>query len=559
MLDSALSPDRRAAALDALASDTLDVLVIGGGVVGAGCALDAASRGLRVGLVEASDLASGTSGRSSKLIHGGLRYLEMLDFGLVAEALRERQLLLHELAPHLVTPVRFLYPLRRRWERPYVGAGLALYDWLARVGKGRGAHQLPAHRHLSRQGVRRAAASLRPDAYTGGILYYDAQVDDARHTLCVARTAAGFGAHVATRCRAERLVRDDGAVVGAEVTDTETGRSFEVRARRVVVATGVWTDDLTAGGRDEPPIRVRASKGAHVVVARDRIEAEAGMIMRTSSSVLFVIPWGERHWLIGTTDTDPPPGETKAAPVATVDDVAYLLEQVNSVLTRPLRAEDVVATYAGLRPLVWGESETTTRLSREHTISAPEPGLVVVAGGKYTTYRVMAAETVDAAVMGLARGGGGLTGPVPGSCTDRLPLVGADGVHALRAVAGSGPFARSGLAEEHVRHLLGRYGSLAVQVADLVAADPRLGEPLSAAPDYLRAEVVYAVTDEGALHLDDVMVRRTRIAMECPGNGAAAAAEVAGVMAGQLGWSAAVESDEVERYRRSVQGHLVIT
>src|SRR4051812_10062146 len=298
----ALSPEYRDSALAALAGAELDVLVVGGGVVGAGAALDAATRGLSVGLVEARDFASGTSSRSSKLIHGGLRYLEMLDFRLVAEALQERGLLIQKLAPHLVRPVPFIYPLNHHvWERLYAGAGVALYDTLGLLsGRARG---VPHHRHLTRRGARRVFPSLRKDALVGALEYYDAQVDDARHTMFLARTAASYGAHVASRARVTGLLREGERVTGAEVVDLESGREFKVRAKQVVNATGVWTDETQALAGERGQFHVRASKGIHLVVPRDRIRGDSGLILRTEKSVLFVIPWG-RHWIIGTTDTD---------------------------------------------------------------------------------------------------------------------------------------------------------------------------------------------------------------------------------------------------------------
>ena len=548
MLDSSLSPSRRASARADLRHLTLDVLVVGGGVVGTGCALDAASRGLQVGLVEAADIASGTSSRSSKLIHGGLRYLEMLDFGLVAEALHERQLLLNDVAPHLVSPVTFLYPLRTGWERAYVGAGLQLYDGLARWRRGAAAQQLPRHRHLSRRGVGRVAAALRPGSYTGGIQYHDAQVDDARFALFLARTATAFGARVLTRCRVDALLREGGRVVGAAVTDLEDGTSFHVRANQVVNATGVWADDLRGGAPATPSVTVRASKGSHIVVARDRIEADGGIIVRTRSSVLLVIPWGPDHWLIGTTDTDPPPGEPKEAPVPTEDEIGYLLDEVNTLLATPLTRADVISSFAGLRPLVRGDA-STARLSREHVVSVDEPGLVTISGGKFTTYRVMAAEVVDQVVAAL-RQSSGVT--YPSSCTAAVPLVGAEGLPMLQVAAATGAFSTHGLPDERVPHLLRRYGAFALDVARLVADDPTLGEALEGAPRYLRAEVAYAVTHEGAVHLDDVMLRRTRIALEYPGHGEASATEVAGIMAPLLGWNAEELRAELDDYRHAV-------
>ena len=527
-----LSPAGRDAAIAALAGAEVDVLVVGGGVVGAGSALDAATRGLSVGLLEARDFASGTSSRSSKLIHGGLRYLEMLDFALVKEALKERGLILNRLAPHLTRPVRFLYPLQHRgWERLYAGAGVTLYDTMA-VASG-----LPHHRHLTRRGALRACPALRKEALVGALQYYDAQLDDARHTMFLARTAAAYGAHIASRTEVVGFLREGERVTGVRVHDLEHDRTFEIRAQQVINATGVWTDDTQALVGERGQFHVRASKGIHLVVPRDRIQSSTGLILRTATSVLFVIPWG-RHWIIGTTDTDWT--LDKAHPAASSTDIGYLLDEVNKVLTSPLSREDVQGVYAGLRPLLSGESESTSKLSREHTVASPVPGLVVVAGGKYTTYRVMARDAVDAAVHGLGRS-------VPPSCTSRVPLMGAEGYQALwnrrRLLAGE-----SGLHVARVEHLLGRYGSLIHEVLALVAADPDLGRPLAGAEDHLRAEIVYAAGNEGARHLEDVLTRRTRISIETFDRGVAAARPAAELLAPVLGWSDEQTTREVDNY-----------
>ena len=533
---SSLGPAARTAALSQLGASTLDVLVIGGGVVGAGAALDAATRGLSVGLVEARDWASGTSSRSSKLVHGGLRYLEMLDFRLVAEALKERSLILNRLAPHLVTAVPFLYPLTGRgWERPYVGAGIALYDGLAAaLGSGK---RLPRHRHLSRRAARRIAPSLAPSALVGAVQYWDAQVDDARHTMTIVRTAARYGAACANRARVVGLLREGERVTGARVKDLESGEVLDVRARQVVNATGVWTDDTQALAQTRGQFHVRASKGVHLLVPRDRIASESGLILRTATSVLFVIPWG-RHWILGTTDTDW--SLDKSHPAVSATDVRYLLDEVNRVLVSPLVAEDVVGVYAGLRPLLAGESAQTSKLSREHLVGHPVPGLVVVAGGKYTTYRVMAKDAVDEAVRAM-------DGVQPPCVTEHVPLVGADGWPALwnrRHVLAQS----SGLHVARIEHLLRRYGSLVHEVLALVEDDPSLGAPLPSSDDYMRAEVVYAARHEGALHLDDVLARRTRISIESWDRGVDAAAVVAELMGGVLGWSEEQRAREVEHY-----------
>jgi glycerol-3-phosphate dehydrogenase len=524
-----------------MAEKELDVLVVGGGVVGTGTALDAATRGLSTGLVEARDWASGTSSRSSKLIHGGLRYLEMLDFALVREALKERGLLTQRIAPHLVKPVPFLYPLNRHgWERAYVGSGVALYDSMSVTsGQQRG---MPTHRHLTKRHALRVAPCLRKDSLVGAVQYYDAQVDDARFTMMLARTAASYGALVANRAEVVGFLREGERVVGVQVQDLEQGGKFEVRARQVVNATGVWTDETQGLVGERGQFHVRASKGIHLVVPRDRIHASTGLILRTEKSVLFVIPWG-RHWIIGTTDTEW--SLDKADPAASSADIQYLLDHVNSVLAVPLGREDVEGVYAGLRPLLSGESDATSKLSREHVVAHPVPGLVVVAGGKFTTYRVMAKDAVDAAVHGLDH-------KVAASCTEAIPVIGAEGYWALwnaRARIAE----RSRLHVARIEHLLNRYGVLAEEVLELIAAEPGLREPLTGADDYLRAEAVYAVSAEGARHLDDVISRRMRISIETFDRGTRCAEEVAELVAPVLGWDAAQVAREVAHYRKRVE------
>ena len=529
--NGALDARDRAAMLSRLATERFDVLVIGGGITGAGAALDAASRGLRVALVEARDLASGTSSRSSKLIHGGLRYLEQFDFKLVYEALRERDLLVSKLAPHLVKPVSFMYPLYKKVvERPYVGAGLVLYD--AMEGPRR---PVPHHRHLTARGALKRAPALSPDRLAGAMLYYDAQVDDARHTLTVARTAAAHSAVGLLRSP------DGTRVTGARVRDEESGREVTVTAEAVVICAGVWTDLVHELAGIQAGYQVRMSKGVHIVVPRAAVDANTGMILRTEKSVLFFIPWGE-HWIVGTTDTDW--SGDRDEPAATEEDIEYILAAANRALAHPLTRADVVAVYAGLRPLVdprvGNGSRPTTKLSREHVVDVPVPGLASVAGGKFTTYRLMARDVVDAAVADFGR-------EVPGSVTDQVPLLGADGLAAVQA-------ATRRLAEDYgvpraaVEHLLGRYGTLAEGVLNLIRADASLGRPLAERHPYLRAEVAYAVTHENALHVEDVLMRRTRLFIESADSGAGAAAEVSAIMGRLLGWSRRRRAAETRRY-----------
>jgi glycerol-3-phosphate dehydrogenase len=548
-----LDARERSATLSRLAAERFDVLVIGGGITGAGAALDAASRGLRVALVEARDLASGTSSRSSKLIHGGLRYLEQLDFKLVYEALRERDLLVSKLAPHLVKPVSFLYPLYKKVvERPYVGAGLALYD--AMEGTRR---PVPHHRHLTARGALKLAPALSSERLAGAMRYYDAQVDDARHTLTVARTAAAHSAVVATRVSAVSLVRgpDGVRVAGARVRDEETGREITVTADAVVVCAGVWTDLVHELAGVRAGYRVRMSKGVHIVVPHEAVRAETGIILRTEKSVLFFIPWGER-WIVGTTDTDF--SGDRAEPIATQADVDYILAAANRVLVRPLTRADVIAVFAGLRPLVEAVGEVngskgakpTTKVSREHVVDVPVPGLASIAGGKFTTYRLMARDVVDAAVAGFGRS-------VPSSVTDQLPLLGADGLAGVQAGAGR-------LAEDYrvsrlaVEHLIDRYGTLAGEVLDLIRADPGLAQPLADGHPYLRAEVVYAVTHEDALHVEDVLMRRMRLSIESADAGTGVAAEVSAIMGRLLGWSRRRRAAETRRYLELVAAEQMI-
>ncbi|MBF6467793.1 glycerol-3-phosphate dehydrogenase/oxidase [Nocardia beijingensis] len=531
-----LGPEQRRAAWERFGKDHFDVVVVGGGVVGAGIALDAATRGLQVALVEARDLASGTSSRSSKMFHGGLRYLEQLEFGLVREALRERELTLSILAPHLVKPLQFLYPLTNRvWERPYVAAGLVLYDTMG------GSKSVPGQRHLSRAGALRLAPGLRRDSLIGGVSYYDTVVDDARHTMTVARTAAHYGAVIRTSTQVVGFVREADRVIGVKVRDTEDGRNGELRGHVVINATGVWTDEVQALSHQRGRFHVRASKGVHIVVPRDRIVSDTAIILRTATSVLFVIPWGA-HWIIGTTDTEW--NLDLAHPAATKADIDYLLERVNEVLVTPLTPGDIDGVYAGLRPLLAGESDETSKLSREHAVARVAPGLVGIAGGKYTTYRVMAMDAVDEAAQDIpAR--------VSPSVTAKVPLLGADGYFAL--VNQTVQLAETyGVHPYRVKHLLDRYGSLIADVMAFAADKPELLQPITDAPSYLQVEAVYAAAAEGALHLDDILARRTRISIEYPHRGNNCAEQVAQLVAPILGW----DEEEIEREVRTYQARV---
>jgi len=531
-----LGPSQRQHDLSRLEHEHLDVLVIGGGITGAGCALDAVTRGLSVGVVEQRDLASGTSSRSSKLIHGGLRYLEQFDFALVREALHERGLLADTIAPHMIRPVAFLIPLTSRiWQRVYFGAGVLAYDILAHSNK----HPFPRHRHLSRTSALELVPGLKSSSLIGGILYHDAQVDDARYTVAVARTAARHGAAIATSTEVTSLILEQDHVVGAKVCDLETGHEFEIRASTVVNATGVWIDQIQkmAGPAG---LSVEAAKGVHITVSGDCIAGSSGVVVRTKKSVLFIIPWGD-EWLLGTTDT--PWDRDRNHPAASSADIDYLLDQANAVLSRQLTRDDIIGVFAGLRPLIKGTDEDTTKLSREHSVAQPIPGLISIAGGKFTTYRVMASDTIDAAAERLDR-------PIPESCTSELPLIGADNWPQLLASADQ-------LAEDHgipmdiVERLLWRHGSCINDVLAIAESDPELKATLPGGR-YIAAEIIHGARNEGALHLDDMLARRTRISFENPQRGLTTAEMVATLMARELGWSPDQTAAEISLWAERV-------
>lgn len=465
-MSSSLGPAGRSAAIAALADRTLDLLVVGAGATGTGTALDAASRGLDVGLIDAGDIAGGTSSRSSQLVHGGLRYLQHGHVGLVREALRERDLLLTTLAPHLVRPQPFLLPLRHRvWERAYLGAGLTAYDVLA------SSTVLPRHRHLSRTSALARFPSMDPTVVVGALEYFDAKMDDALLAVAIARTAAAHGAHVATHVA---LVGSLGVDVDGsrriQVRDQLTGELHEVRTRAVALCVGVWAPEASAMFTGaEASVAVTRSKGVHIRLPRSAITGHSALIVPTGRSVLFVIPEHD-HWLVGTTDTEWRSAPDDVAPDA--DDVAYLLGQLNGILAEPVTAHDVTWSFAGLRPLVRDQSVggDTAKVTREHRIARVAPRVLSIVGGKWTTYRVMARDLVDTVLAESGR--------PPVACrTDDIPLV----------------------------------ATRPAEVEALIASEPALGEPLLDAPGYRRADVVQACLDEGAVTVDDVVLRRLRL------------------------------------------------
>ena len=538
MFDSSLNPEQRADDLARLASEHFDVLIIGGGINGVGVALDAVTRGLSVALIETHDFAAGTSSRSSKLIHGGLRYLEQYDFKLVREALHERELMVSTLAPHLVKPVAFLYPLHEKVkERTYVGAGLALYDALRGFRRA-----LPGHKHLSQKTISEIAPSLRTDVVTGAIRYFDAQVDDARHTMMIARTAKRHGAVILTRAKVDSLIKKGKRVQGAVVVDQLKKKKITVNASTVIMCAGVWSDRLHKEFGIEPGYEVKMSKGVHITLPKDAIKADEGIIIKTAVSVLFIIPWKDQ-WMIGTTDTEYQGAEGE--PLAERADVQYIIEQANRVLQPRISIDQVIGVFAGLRPLVANKKTSdTTKLSREHTVDRPVPGFVSLAGGKYTTYRVMAKDAVDMATNDITK-------LINESITDKLPLIGADGYWALTQQIDQMAM-QYNLKSETITHLLNRYGSDISEIFALIDDDRKLAQPIVRNLPYLKAEIVYAVVAEGALSVSDVVERRTRIAFEAPNFGLADVKTIADLIAPYLGWKAADKKASISEYQAAM-------
>lgn len=524
--------DARARALATLADEALDVLVVGGGIVGCGAALDATTRGLRVGLVERDDIGVGTSSRSSRLIHGGLRYLEQYRFGLVREALTERSRILH-LAPHLVTIEPLLFPLFGLpvATRVFYQAGMTLYDLLgARKDGG-------WHRHLSVGEVVDRAPAIRRKGLRGGLLFHDGVEDDARYTLAVARSAIEDGATIVTRASAGSLIEDGGRVVGARVRDELGGDEFVVRAKVVIDATGVWGADPVSplsGGST----RLLPSRGAHLVVPRSRIQSDVGLTIRVPGKVVFLVPW-PHFWLVGTTDA--PYSGPIDRPTAGGDEVDELLAAVNHVLDVDLGRGDVVGTYAGLRPLIAPSDGSTVTASREHRVVVESNGLVRVSGGKYTTYRMMAEQTVDA-VLGVL---GDRPADRPTQTVTRR-LIGAADRHTLDGIAAAlAP--EAALAPAVAARLVARHGT---QAPGVVALGSELGllHGLVEGEDHLEAEVAWAARHELALSIDDVLSRRMRIVHELPDRAAAIAPRVAAILGAELDWDAARQVAEVEGF-----------
>ena len=521
---------RRGADLEKLANEHWDLLIVGGGIVGAGALLDATSRGMKAALVEADDIAVGTSSRSSRLIHGGLRYLEQFHVGLVREALAERARLLR-LAPHLVRLEAFLFPLYGMpvVTRGFYEIGMTMYDMLGSAKSG------GRHHHLSVAQTLEYAPNLRTESLRGSLLYHDGMEDDARYTLAVVRTAQAKGGVAVTRVRATGALREGDRVTGATVRDALTGATFDVHATAVLDAIGVWgaQEDRPFGGGS---FTVLPSRGTHLVIPRGRIPARGGMTLRIPGRVAFLVPW-PRHWVVGTTDKPyHGPVDRPSASAAEVDEI---LGTLNGAMNLDVTRADVVGTFAGLRPLVApADANSTVKISREHRVSVEGPGLVRVSGGKYTTYRVMAADAVDAVL-----GDGAKARPTG---TAELPIIGADTPAQLDAL-GARLATEPGIGADAARSLVDRYGTEATDVVAL-GREHDLVRPLVDGHPFLEAEIAWATDRELAMSLDDILARRMRLAHTLPDRGASIAGRVAHVAGHALGWDEARQASEAASY-----------
>jgi len=534
------SPLTRAENLAQLASEPFDLLVIGGGITGVAIARDAALRGIKTALVEKDDWAAGTSSRSARLIHGGLRYLEYYQFGLVFEALSERAVL-RKIAPRLVRPLPFIYPLYRGQEPGFLKlmAGMWLYDFLAQF------RNVSRHRMmLARETARREPIVAR-EGLRGAARYYDAVVDDARLTLATVQSAHLAGAVVANHARAVRLMRTraDGHTVGAGVLDEITGREIEIRARVVVNACGPWVDSMRsmdAGARSASPL-LRPTKGVHLLIRRERLTSQHAIAFDSPRDYrhLYVIPWGD-FAIIGTTDTDYT-GDPDA-PSVTPDDADYLLEAARHAFPSVrLDESDVISAYSGLRALISSDAVGTYAISREHHIEESNSGLFTIAGGKLTTHRLMAREMVDTIAKKVGSAGKCVTGKQHIETAERDRA----GISIPACDEAAIPVAA-------YAHLVEAYGTDAIRPLAYIEERPDLGQPVTPGLPYLRAEVHYAVQHEMALSLPDVLIRRTHVIYETPNAGLPQAREVAALMAEKLGWDGAELERQVAEYKRQV-------
>lgn len=553
-----LSSETRTHNLSQLDSETFDVLVIGGGITGAGVALDAVARGYKVALVEKTDFASGTSSKSTKLVHGGIRYLPNFDFALVHEALTERGLLLQN-APYLVDPVAFVLPIYEGDRHPVgmpfttpggvglsfiLDIGLWLYDALA------GRRNIHRHRHISRETVRKMAPTLVTAGLKEGFIYYDAQTNDARLTMAVIRTAAQYGAIIANYAEVTSFVTENDKIQGVHIHDKIAGRDVTIRARHVVNATGIFSEELENLSGEEPQVKIVPSKGIHLVFSREDLDIGDSAIVLPETDdkrILFIVPWESRA-ILGTTDTGS--GDLDN-PTSSPEDVKYLLDHLNRYLTVNLTADDIISTYAGYRPLVKprkeGQGQSSAKLSRTHVVLQADSGLVTIVGGKLTTYRLMAQDTVDI----LSKRD--KTKPV--HPTESLPLQGSAGWPVLqKELAHRG--ATLGLDAAIIVHLGHSYGTEAHALFDLIAADATLAERLVEDLPYLKAEVIHACRQEMAMTPYDILGRRTSIVLEDRDRGLGVVKEVASMMAQELHWTPEYTQTMIDAYRIPIQHQI---
>lgn len=553
----ALSAAGREQNIARLEGEQFDVLVIGGGVTGAGVALDAAARGYTVALVEKADFAGGTSSKSTKLVHGGIRYLPEFDFGLVREALTERGILLH-IAPFLVQPIGFVLPIYKGDRHPVgmpfttpggVGLGFILnlglwfYDRLA------GRRNMQKHRHLSRERVLALAPGLVADGLREGFIYYDGQTNDARLTIALIRTAVEYGAVVANYAEVTSFLVENGKVQGALVCDHLSSRKVTIRARHVINATGIFSEEVERLLDESPQAHIEPSKGVHLVFSREdvKIGNDAIVLPETDDRrLLFLIPWQSRV-LFGTTDSG---FGNLSRPLTTREDIAYLMNHLNRYLSVDLSEKNIVSTYAGYRPLVRpgrGTKHSPAKLSRTHAVLESPSGLVTIVGGKLTTYRRMAQDTVDVLSR---RDGRSLTHP-----TQRLPLYGSSGWSTVqREIEAKG--ASLGLPPAILKHLGQAYGSEALRILQLIEGEARLGEQLIGDLPYVRAEVLHACRAEMALTPYDILARRTSITLEDTQRGLGIVEEIASLMAQELGWSPEFKQSMVGEYREAIEEQI---
>ena len=530
----------RAEALARFQADTFDIAIIGGGITGAGIARDAAQRGLAVALLEKGDFASGTSSKSSRMIHGGLRYLRQRHVHLVRESLVERGVLLR-LAPHLVHPMPYLLPVYEGGanKRFVLRAGLTAYDLLA------GRRRLQRHRSLSREALERAEPAIRTDGLQGGFRYFDCLVNDARLTLATARSAARDHAAVASYVEATGVLSEGGRVTGVHFTDRLSGSTGTLRAHVVVAAAGPWTDQVRALA-GAPPI-LRPTKGIHVVVGHARLPVSSAVAFAFRDRMLFAVPYGD-YTYIGTTDTDYP-GDPGQARVET-DDVAYVIEAANSAFTVDLSPDDVLSTWAGVRPLVYEEG-TPSDVGRDYEIQVGPEGFITIAGGKLTTYRAMAEDLVDGVVRQEARRLGGARPPCRTASTT-LPGGDLDRFERYREATAAALEEGWGLSRQVAYHLPDTYGTEYLKVLAYARHSPDLLRPLAPDVPVLAAEAIYAVEEEMALTLEDFMARRTDLMLFEPQHGLEAAGRAAALMGEALGWGRRQRHEQIERYREAV-------